>query len=908
MSDNRIGELWRRLRWVLHRGRFEREMEEEIRFHLDLKAIDQSSEAANRQFGNITLVKEDCRRTWTGTFWEQLAQDIRYGLRAMTANKLFSAMAILSLALGIGANTAIYSFMDAIMIKAMPVQRPQDLVILNCRSKGETPVIRHTHGAGYTEPGGGETRPIFPYPAYEFLRNDNRAFSNLFAYANANRLNLVIDGQAELGEGEYVSGGYFSGLGVVPAAGRLIGPNDDREGATPVAVITNAFWQRRFGANPNVAGTPILVNGKPFTIAGVAAPQFFGVRSKSDLEIFIPVHHLALVDNRGPRVAGWFHDSHGYWLEMMGRLRPGVTLAQAQAELSGKFRGWVSDSAANDKERANLPVLWLQEGGSGVDSLRRQYAKPLYILMSMVGLILLIACANIANLLLARAEARRREMAVRLSLGAGRLRVIRQLLTESVLLSLTGGAFGICVAALGIRSLTWLLSNGKENFTLHADVDWRVLGFTLLVSIIAGLAFGLAPAIQSTRVDIAPALKETRAGVRRTRLFGLSHVLVVSQIAISLLLVAAAGLFVRTLNNLHSVDLGFNRENVLLFSLNGAQTGLKEPALKATYSELQRRFLLTPNVRQATLASVPLVAGWNDGNSIKVPGHPDDPRHGPNTSVMQVAPGFFDTMQIPILTGRPIDERDREGAPIAAVVNEVFVKKYFANESPIGRHFVFDPDVDVQIVGVAKTARYSSLKREIPPVAYFSYLQSIGWPIKQMFFELRTAGDPLAMANTVRQIVHEISPQVPVADLTTQSRKIDETISAEKTFAELCTCFGVLALVMACVGLYGTMAYAVSRRTSEIGIRMALGAERRRIIWMVLRQVLLLGTLGVLIGMAAVWETTAFLKSYLFGLQPNDPLTLGFAVAIMAACAVLSGYAPARRASRIDPMTALRHE
>jgi predicted permease len=827
----------------------------------------------------------------------------------MAANKLFSAMAILSLALGIGANTAIYSFMDAIMLRAMPVQHPQDLVILNWRAKGEVPVVGHFHGAGYDEPGGGQTRPIYPYPAYEFLRDNNHVLSNLFAYANANRLNLVIDGQAELAEGEYVSGGYFSGLGVVPAAGRLIGPDDDRQGAAPVAVITHAFWQRRFGASPSVAGSPILVNGKPFTIAGVAAPQFFGVRSKSDVEIFIPVHHLALVDNRGPRVASWFRDPHGYWLEMMGRLRPGVTLAQAQVELSGKFHGWVSETAANEKERASLPELRLQDGGSGVDSLRRQYSRPLYILMSMVGLILLIACANIANLLLARAEARRREMAVRLSLGAGRLRVIRQLLTESVLLSLAGGVFGICVAAVGIRSLTWLLSNGKENFTLHAELDWRVLAFTLLVSLLAGLAFGLAPAVQSTRVDIAPALKETRAGVRRTRLFGLSHVLVVSQIAISLLLVAAAGLFVRTLSNLHSIDLGFNRENVLLFSLNGAQAGMKEPALKALYSELQRRFLLTPNVRQATLASVPLVAGWNDGNDIKIPGSQGDARHGFNTSVMQVAPAFFETMQIPILAGRPIDERDHDGAPVRAVVNEAFVKKYFPNESPIGRHFVFVPDVDVEIVGVAKAARYSSLKREIPPVAYFSYLQTIkDWPIKQMFFELRTAGDPLAMTRTVRQTVHEVSPQVPVADLTTQSRKIDETISNEKTFAELCTCFGALALVMACVGLYGTMAYATSRRTSEIGIRMALGAERRLIIWMVLRQVLLLGAFGVLIGMVAVWETTAFLKSYLFELQPNDPITLVISVAILAACAVLSGYAPAWRASRIDPMTALRHE
>jgi macrolide transport system ATP-binding/permease protein len=906
-----MSNLWRRLKWFLHRARYEREMEEEIRFHLALKATEQgNAEASHRHFGNITLIKEDSRRMWTGTFWEQLAQDIRYGIRAMTGNKLFSVMAILSLALAVGANTAIYSFMDAIMIKAMPVQHPQDLVILNWRaSGGKVEVVHHSHGAGYDEPGGGQTSPIYPYPAYEFLRDNNHVLASLFAYANANRLNLVIDGQAELGNGEYVSGGYFSGLGLVPAAGRLIGPDDDRDGAAPVAAITYGFWQRRFGASPDVAGKRIVVNGKPFTIAGVAAPEFFGVRSGTDVEVFIPVHQMAVVDNRGPRVAAWFRDSHGYWLETMGRLRPGITAAQAQAELSGKFHGWVSDTATNEKERANLPALWLQDGGSGVDSLRRRYSQPLYILMSMVGLILMIACANIANLLLSRAEARRREMAVRLSLGAGRLRVIRQLLTESTLLSLTGGILGIFFAWLGIQSLTWMLANGKQNFSLHAALDLRVLGFTLLVSLLTGLAFGLAPALQATRVDVAPALKETRAGARRTKIFALSHVLVVSQIAVSLLLVAAAGLFVRTLNNLHSVNLGFNQENVLLFSLNGAQAGLNQPALKNLYSELQRRFRLTPNVRQATLASLPLVGGSNDGTDIKVPDYQSDGRQGSNTSVMQIAPGFFETMQIPILMGRPIDERDRDGAQVTAVVNEVFAKRYFPDQSPIGRHFAFDTDTDVEIVGIARTARYSSLKREIPPVTYLSYLQTVkNWPIKEVVFELRTTGDPLASANTVRQVVHEVSPQVPVADLTTQALKIDSTISNEKTFAELCTCFGALALVMACVGLYGTMAYAVSRRTSEIGIRIALGAERRRIIWMVLRQVLILGAVGVIVGMTAVWETTKFLKSYLFGLQPNDPITLAVAVSILVACAIIAGYAPAWRASRIDPMVALRHE
>ena len=916
-----MSELWRRLQWFLHRGRFEREMEEEIQHHLALKAIEYGGpEAARRQFGNITLVKEDSRRMWIGTFFEQLAQDIRYALRAMLSSKLFTAMAILSLALGIGANTAIYSFMDAIMLRAMPVGRPGELAIVNLRVKGDATVMHSRHGSSYREPGGGFTSPNYPYPAYEFLRDNNHVFSSLFAYARAGRLNVVADGQAELGQAEYVSGGYFGGLELAPATGRLIGPDDDRAGATPVAVISYGFWQRRFAGQTNTVGKQLLIDGHPLTIIGVAPPEFFGVRPESMVQIFIPVRQAASLDTNQRGIAKWFVDGHSYWIEMMGRLKPGVTLAQAQAELEPKFHGWVLDSAENDSERTVLPSLWVQEGGSGVDSLRRQYSQPLFVLMAMVGLILLIACANIANLLLARAEARRREMAVRLSLGAGRFRVIRQLLTESILLSVCSAALGILFASMGIRGLTWLLANGREGFTLHAQLDWQVLAFTLLVALTTGVLFGLAPAIQSTRIDITPALKETRSGSSHSRTrrfslpFGLSHVLVVSQIAISLMLVAAAGLFVRTLGNLESVNLGFNRENVLLFNLNGAQAGYKEAGVRNLYADLRRRFELMPGVRGATMATVPLVANSMDSTGISMPGAPPAGRRAPSTAVMMVGATFFETMQIPIVAGRAVGEQDREGAPVKAVVNEVFAKKYFPDQSPLGRHyFAFGSGgqlgVDIEIVGVAKTARYSSLKQEIPPVTYLSYLQPIPrWPITGMIFEVRTSGDPLALAGTARKIVHEVSPAVPVADITTQSRQIDGTIVQERTFAELCTCFGALALIMACVGLYGTMAYAVSRRTSEIGIRMALGAERRRIIWMVLRQVLVLGSVGVAVGLAAVWETTAFLKSYLFGLQPNDPASLGGAVGILVACAILAGYAPAWRASRIDPMNALRHE
>jgi macrolide transport system ATP-binding/permease protein len=867
-------------------------------------------------------------RTWN--FWETFAHDIRYAFRSMAGSKLFTSMAVLSLALGIGANTAIYSFMDGVMLRALPVKNSQQLVILNWRAKMDTPVVHSHWGSNYDEPGGGQTSPDFPYPAFELLRDHNDVLTALFGHVGGGRLNLVIDGSAELAGGQFVTGGFFSGLGVPPAAGRLIDQSDDQPGAPAVAVITYDYWHTRFGANPAVVGKQLQINGAPFTIAGISAPDFYGVSPDSKPSVFLPMVNVGLVR---PRTSGQpiFQDDTFYWIGLMGRLKDGVTLKQAQSQLAGPFHAFVEKSATKDRERADLPALWLQEGGSGVDSLRRQYSKPLLILMAMVGLILAVACFNIANLLLARATSRRREIALRLSLGAGRFRIIRQLLTESVVLAVLSGIAGIGVAALCIRFLLLLLTNGNDNFTVKVGLDWRVLSFTLLIAFISGIFFGLAPALQATRVDITPALKETRASeshgkARRFGLrFGLSQVLVVAQIGISLLLVVAAGLFVRTITNLHSVNLGFNAENILIFTLDATQAGYKDAALRAFYKDLEQRFQAIPGVRSATSSDMPLVGGWSSSTSITVPGIPEPPegQRGPNTSYALVGSTFFETMEIPIVTGRAIDKRDVDGAPLAGVVNQVFAEKYFAGQNPIGRHFTLGgkgssttssvggrPNpADVEIVGVARTARYNSLKREIPPVTYIAWIQAPkSRQLRQMIFELRATGNPLALANTVRQIVHQVGSQVPVADITTQTRRIDQTILQERAFAQLCACFGALALLMACVGLYGTMAYAVARRTGEIGIRMALGATRSRVVWMVLREVLTLSAFGLVVGLAAAYQTTAVVKSFLFGVKPNDPLAIGASVAILIACALLAGYLPAFRASRIDPMAALRNE
>ncbi|HEY3836418.1 MAG TPA: ABC transporter permease [Bryobacteraceae bacterium] len=855
----------------------------------------------------------------TSLFWEPLAQDVRYAFRSMAGSKLFTGMAVLSLALGIGANTAIYSFMDSVMLRALPVKHPDELVILNWRAKSEAPVVHSHWGSNYDEPGGAVTSPNFPYQAFELLRDHNEVLSTLFGHVGGGRLNVVIDGNAELADGEYVTGGFFSGLAVVPAAGRLIDRDDDRSGAPPIAVIANDYWRTRFGASPAVVGKHIEINGTSFTIAGVSAREFYGVSPANKPSVFLPMAYVGLThpQNDGQSL---FQDGTYYWIELMGRLKNGVTLQQAQVQLSVPFHSFVESTATKDRERADLPGLWLQEGGSGVDSLRRRYSKPLWILMAMVGLILAVACFNIANLLLARAASRVREIAVRLSLGASRYRIVRQLLTESVVMALMSGIAGTGVAAVCIRLLLLLLTNGTDNFTVKVGLDWRVLSFTLLIAFASGIFFGLVPAVQAVKVDITPALKEVRASEAHGRnhrfglRFGLSQVLVVAQIAISLLLVVAAGLFVRTVTNLHSVNLGFNAENILIFNLDATQAGYTDARLKQFYMELERRFQSIPGVRGATSSDIPLVGGWSSSTGIGVPGIPEPPegQRGPNTSIAQVGTTFFETMEIPILAGRSIDKRDVDGAPAVAVVNQIFAEKYFHGESPIGRHFRLGGKkngMDIEIVGVARTARYSSLKREIPPVIYTSWLQTPKTRrLKEMVFELRATGDPLRLANNVRQIVHQVGPQVPLADMTTQSRRIDQTILQERTFAQLCACFGGLALLMACVGLYGTMAYAVARRTGEIGIRMALGATQRSLIWMILREVAFLSAFGLLIGLGAAYQTTMFLKSFLFGVQPNDPLAIGASVAILLACALLAGYLPAFRASRIDPMMALRNE
>jgi predicted permease len=892
-------------------------LREEMELHLAEKAseleadgmtAEQARAEARRRFGNAGLKQEESREIWITRFWSELGQDLRYGLRAMTANKVFSALAVLSLALGIGANTAIYSLMESILMRSLPVAEPESLVVLNWRgrppqdaNKQWVHVVHSISGMFWKGDRGSLMSGIFPYRAFEMLREENPVFSTLFGYVNGRKHNLAYRGQAVSVPTEYVTGEYFRGLAVTPAAGNLISMEDDRPGAAPVAVISFAASQRRFGGPANAIGQPILVDSVPFTVIGVTPPEFFGVDPAAPPDLWLPLRTNVLVE--GAEMERGYQDEHHYWVEMMGRLRPGVSMAQAQALLAPRFHQWVAATATSDGERAKLPELQLNPGAAGLGSLRREYSKPLYVLLAMVALILAITCANIANLLLARAAARRREMAVRLSLGAGRFRVVRQLLTESVMLASLGGALGVLFAVWGIRSLTLLFSKGQEDFTLRAELNWQVLGVTAALSVVCGLLFGLVPAIQATRPDVVSALKDGRGGGSRHRT---QHILVVAQIAMSFLILVATGLFVQTLQRLHSVQLGYARENILLFTLNARQAGHRDPGIATFYEDLRKRLAAIPGVSSATLSQSSLINAGFVGQAVKGP-----MKIGAVTiedaRVLAAGPRFFTTMQIPILAGREIDERDQTGSRAVVVISERLARTYFGGENPVGRRITLPEERrELEIAGVSANLRYGGLKNGASPMAAFVAASQVS--AERMTYALRTAGDPLRFVNRVREIVREADSTIPVTNVVTQAAEIDRTINREILFARLCTSFAILALLTACVGLYGTMSYSVERQFGEIGIRMALGARRGAVVWMVLRRVLILAGVGLAISVPIALGSSRLVKSFLFGTRPNDPGTMALAGVVLLSAAILAGYAPARRASRIDPLMALRRD
>jgi predicted permease len=930
-----MSELLRKLSWLFRRRIRETELEEEIRFHLDAEAEDRNADgldedaarrAASLELGNATLVREDTRAVWGWTFLQQLTQDLRYAFRTMSANRLFTGLVILSLALGIGANTAIFSFVDSILFRSLPVSEPEALVIFNWRSNGmgRDHVAHRVSGSAWNDARLGTVSGMFPFPAFEQLAKNDALFSQVFAYyqpRTMRKLNFAVTGDADVLAGIVVSGNYFTALGVAPAAGRFIMSDDDQPGAAPAVVISYGLSQRRFGGGRQAAGQSVWINNLPFTVIGVAPPDFYGVDPGLVADVYLPMHANELLgagDPFGFRPNA-YADPNFYWVQIMGRLRNGVTVEQAQAVLAPQFQQWVDATATRENERLNLPQLVVAPGVSGLNTLRRQYSKPLYLLMTVSALIMTLACVNVASLLLARSTARRREVALRLSLGAGRRRLVRPLLTESVLLSVLGGVGGVLLARWGVQLLTLLLANGQPNFTLHAQLNWHVLAAAAALSMSTGILFGLAPALRATRVDIVSSLKENRTQSSAARVWlarvTLGRALVVTQIAISLLLLVAAGLFLRTLSNLQSIEVGFNRDNILLFQLDARKAGYDGEQLNAFYAEMRRRLTSIPGVQSVSLTdSSHIGAGFwlpltlrGEATLSTSSGRGTPPANG----LMTVGPDFFGTMQIPILAGRDFQESDRPGWPAVAVVNEEFVKIYFGNSDPIGERLTVwngkKPGREMRIVGVAKNARYGRLVDEFRPVVYITYDQGYPFPI-EMVYALRVAGDPVRYIEQVRATVRETDARVPVSDVRTQAADIERTMRQEITFAVLCSAFAGLALVIACVGLYGTVSYSVARRTSEIGIRMALGAQRRRVLSMILADVLVLVAAGLVVGSAAARAAANLVASFLYQMKATDAYSLALAIGVLLIAALAAAYLPARRASRIDPTQALRHE
>jgi predicted permease len=920
------------LKRFFRRGHEDAELEQELESHLQHEidenlARGMSPEEARRQahlkLGNPLVIRDNVWESNRLAWLEDLWRDLRYAARTLGKAPSFTLVALLVMALGIGANTAIYSFLD-LLLRSLPVSDPSSLVVLKWHARPMEPdfVMQSMSGDVWQDSRWASVSDIFPYPAFSIFEKDDRVFSDVFAYCHTREVrasNLVIKGRAETASGELVSGRYFHGLRIAPAAGRLILPEDDRTGAPAVVVLNYGFAERHFGSAAAATGQLMVISNVPFTVIGVAPPEFYGVDPSSVPDFYVPMQtkvSLGASDTFGFKQSDYF-DGNSYWLQVMARLRPGMTLEQAQSELAPKFQQWVATTATNDQQRANLPALHLDPGGSGIDTLRRQFSKPFFLLMTLVALILAIACFNVANLLLARASSRHREIALRLSQGASRSRVVRQLLTESVLLSSAGAALGLAIAAWGIRFLSASRPERTGTFALDPQLNWHVLSMTAGLAVLTGIAFGLVPALQSTKLDLTVALKET-LGSRQPVLHrshswwrawpvNFTHMLVVGQIAMSLLILVSAGLFVRTLSNLQSINLGFNRDNVLLFEVNARQSGHGDPEISEFYFRLREQLAAIPGVRDASLARGSLISG-EDQRPISVPGAAPDRanRH------FIVGPYFLTTMRIPVLAGRDIDERDRPTSQAVAVVNEQFAKKNFPRQNPLGHHLILwdddKPARDMEIVGVAKNAQYGNLKREIPPLIFIPFNQ--GRPIlpNEMTFALRTTGDPLTYANSVREIVHQADARLPVSRVRTQKLEVEDGMREETVLAELCAGFAILALTIAAVGLYGTISSTVARRTGEIGIRIALGAQRGLVLWMILREVLILAATGLAISIPIALGTSKFLQSFLFQMKPNDPLALTAAVVILLGAALLAGSVPARRAAFIDPMTALRHE
>jgi predicted permease len=833
---------------------------------------------------------------------DELRQDLRFAFRTLAKSPGFTLVVVLTLALGIGANTAIFSLMDQVMLRALPVREPERLVVLD--GPGAFSGSSHNHSDSLT--------PL-SHPMFEQLRDQNAVFSGVLAHYTA-PVHLTVGADTENVSGDLVSGTFFDVLGVEPAAGRLFTADDDRTpGAHPLVVLGHGFWTRRFGADPRIVGQAVSLNSHPMTVIGVAGRGFHGVEVGESVDVYVPLMMQAQVLPTWRRGLG---DWRTRWLTVMARLKDGVSLDSARASVGVLYAQLLqedlqhSDIKSERFKKAFLEKrLGLFPGGRGTSGLRDQSKTPLLVLMGMVGLVLLIACANVANLLLARASSRQREIAVRLALGASRARIVRQLLAESFVLSLAGAAVGIVGAAwtgdLLIRALP--VENASRIFSLEPDL--RVGLFALGLALATGLVFGLVPAFQATRPTLSSTLKsESGSVLGGTGAFGFRKGLVVAQVALSLLLLIGAGLFSRSLANLRALDPGFQAERLLAFSVDPSLNGYDLDRRFRLLSEIQQELGAEPGVRVVSMAEEALMTNSNSSSTVVVKGYEAKEGENMNPNFNGVGPEFFATLGIPLVAGREFTSADTLDAPRVAVVNETFARYFFADQDPLGRTFALGREADkpITIVGLVKDGKAGSL-RELPlRFAYLPYAQEAN--VGEMTFYVRSTVAPEALGPRVRRVVQRVDSTLPVTDLKSMRTQIRESLFVERIVATLSAAFGLLATLLAALGLYGVMSYAVSLRTREIGVRVALGAERRTVLLMVLKEVAALALIGVAVGLPSGYGLGRLVESQLFGLTAKDPLTFAVATGTLLIAASLAGYVPAARATRVDPMVALRYE
>jgi predicted permease len=902
-----------RLKTLSHPSRLERDLEDELAFHLALKTEKLGARSeARRRFGNAARVKEVCRDLWTFPWLESLWRDMVYGVRILARDRAFTAVAILSLALAIGANTAIFTLVNAAVLEKLPVPEPERLVIANWSYGGGRINILQTNARTTKDPRtGANLSNVFTDAAYERFHTQARQFSGLFAFTSLNRAALSLQGRTDLTRGMLVSGGYYRGLGVRPFVGRLLDDGDDRAGAEPVAVISYQLWRDRFGRDPRAIGARAAVNGIPVSIVGVTRPEFYGVSPGGSVpspDITMPLATTPLVEPRllgdKPTVAG---QSRIWWLNVMGRLRPGVQPRAAEIELNALFSQSL-DLADLRPQDGKLPGLRLLPGEQGLDAVRAMYAESLWTLWSVAGVVLLIACANVATLLVARGSARRSEIAMRLAVGAGRARICRQFVTEGLLVSAVAGIIGILFSVWGSRALLGWATASTENLRLPLGISLRILGFATGLTMIVGVLFSFAPALQFSRADLSlgPSAGGTARQLRSGRL---GQALIVLQVALSLMLVVGAALFLRTLGNLRNVDLGVRAEGILLFGLDPTMNRYGDERLLGFYRDLLARLNSTPGVISATASSNRLMTGGISSGPLRIPGANWLPERGIPAWVNGVAPRFFETMGIRVILGRAPTERDTADAPRVAFLSQAMARKAFPDGSPLGRTIsLFFPDSRYVVAGVVADAHYERVKGGPPLTVYFPYEQP-PWPHHHgLHFAVRTAGDPEAFVSTVRSLVRQLDPNLPLINVQTQEAVIDDQLRREHLFANLSTAFGGIALLLAAIGIYGVVAYSAARRTAEIGIRVALGARYGDVVGLVLRRTLILVVIGVVLGVACSLVLTRFLVSMLYEVKPRDPAAFVAGAALLILTALAAGFLPARRAARIDPMKALRCE